>query len=74
MKQKREEFRLARLSLTVATSAGSKRKGGGELTVYDFLPEYAKPKRTIDPEASENKLKAFLKAAAIRSKQKEPNG
>jgi len=58
----------------VATSAGSKRKGGGELTVYDFLPEYAKPKKIADPEASENKLKAFLRAAAERTKPKESNG
>ena len=62
------------MCLTVATSAGSKKKGGGELTVYDFLPEYAKPEKIIDPEHSENRLKAFLKAAAERSKQKEPNG
>jgi hypothetical protein len=62
------------LSLTIATSAGSKKKGGGELTIYDFLPEYAKPKRKSDPEARENRLKAFLKAAAERSKEKELNG
>jgi len=62
------------LSLTIAASAGSKKKGGGELTVYDFLPEYAKPKKTRNPEESENQLKAYLKAAAERSKQKELNG
>jgi len=62
------------LSLTIAASAGSKKKGGGELTVYDFLPEYAKPKRKSNSEFSENRLKAYLKAAAERSKLKQLNG
>jgi len=72
-KQKREEYRLARLLLTVSTAAGAKRKGGGNLTINDFLPDYVKSKKKLDPEESAKRLEAFFIAMAERSKKKKEN-
>ena len=57
-KNKREEFRLARMLHMTAVAGGLKRAGGGSLTVSDFLPEYMKPR--INPALQEAKLKAYF--------------
>ena len=39
-----------------------KRKGGGKLTLADFIPDFAKPKKS--PQDKENELKGFMLALA----------
>jgi len=46
-------------------AGGMKRKGGGRLTIEDFLPEFAKEEDT--PEKQEEKLKKAFRAMAARS-------
>lgn len=67
-RQKREAHRTAQLQLTVAMAGGMKRKGGGNLTLDDFLPKFAKPKKK---KTGENELKAAFMAMAAK---KETNG
>ena len=71
-KQIRDAQHRAQLELTIAISSGMKKKGGGRLTVDDFLPDFAKPKKKeTTPEESEKKLKAARMAMA---KQHKTNG
>ncbi len=45
---------MALLRLTIAQGAGMKRRGGGKLTLKDFLPDYCLPpqKELTDDEAA----------------------
>lgn len=66
----REARQRAQLEMTIALAGGMKKKGGGKLSLSDFLPDFAKPKKkNLDPEESEAKLKAALIGMAQRSNQ-----
>jgi hypothetical protein len=56
-KQAREDLRLARLQLTIASSAGAKSVSGQDLSIYDFVPHLRPPPK---PETSENLERQFL--------------
>ena len=65
-KQKRETYRIAGTQLTIAQFSGNVKKGA-KLTISDFLPDWAKPKkRKLTAEESENNLKAALAGMAKR--------
>lgn len=62
---------MAGLELIIATGSGMKRKGGGKLTIEDFLPEFAKPKKKeLTPEEKEARLKAQFQSMAAQAKAK----
>lgn len=69
-KEERLEIRLASISHVIALAGGMKRKGGGKLTIEDFLPKSI-AKKTSDPKAAEEKLKRQFMALA---KLTESNG
>lgn len=50
---------------TIAAAGGMKRRGGGQLTLDDFLPDYLrKQKKPKDPAMIEARLKTTLNALA----------
>mgnify|MGYP003651992164 CR=1 FL=1 len=53
----------------IASAGGMKRKGGGKLTIDDFLPDFAKPKKEATPEKKEADLKSAFIGMAARQKQ-----
>ena len=59
-KQKRGAFQAAELKLIIASTFGKKR-GGGDFTLSDFLPDFCKPsKPKLTPEQKEQRLKSAL--------------
>ena len=59
-KQKRDEYRVASVQLTIAQSQGMKLKNGRNLELRDFLPEYAKPEKKCSITAMETEVKLAL--------------
>ena len=66
-KRKREAVNQAHIELVIASSL-TKRKGGGDFTIDDFLPEFCKPKRPKLTE--EQKAERLRQALANAAKQK----
>lgn len=50
MEQRRLDARVAMLAYVTASSMGAKRKGGGELSIEDFMPFSEKQERQQTPE------------------------
>lgn len=61
---KREAVASAQLQLTIAITSGAKSKNGRNLTLSDFLPDFAKPRSEQDGQERERNLKAKFMALA----------
>jgi hypothetical protein len=65
LKKKREAITHAEILLCLSAPYSKKK-----LTVNDFLPSFAKPKkRKLSPEESEMQLQSYLKGLAAQSKK-----
>ena len=62
--------------LVIASSQGGKKKGGGALSVEDFLPAWVRSeiKKEKDPEKSEKSLQSALFGMAVKSGTVKNNG
>lgn len=65
-KQSRDDLRFGQLMLTIASANGMTRKGGGKLSIKDFVPDYVSRKIKESPKVRAINLGIALKAAAKR--------
>jgi len=74
--EERADFRAAIVAHTVAVANGVKRKGGGEIKLKDFMPEFGTQPKAKQPRQTAGQIKSLFNLAFghLMHRQEKPNG